>query len=107
MIVKVNRSIKNRNIEVTQSRPYSVFKEKENITPCCNNEISNVAVHYNPAMFSVLPNWQLNNVSFKGAVLKKSDFKGSDLAVIERYKPNIQQFKSKNDLQIFAEEQIN
>ena len=42
-----------------------------------------------------------DTVLFKGTVLKKSDFKGSDLAVIERYKPNIQQFKSKEDLQTF------
>ena len=48
-----------------------------------------------------------DTVSFKGAVLKKSDFKGTDLAVIERYKPNIQQFKSKDDLQTFAENKIN
>ena len=47
-----------------------------------------------------------DTVSFKGTVLKKSDFKGSDLAVIERYKPNIQQFKSKEDLQAFAERKI-
>ena len=47
-----------------------------------------------------------DTVSFKGNVLKKSDFKGSDLAVIERYKPNIQQFKSKEDLQAFAEDKI-
>ena len=33
-------------------------------------------------------------------------FKGADLAVIERYKPNIQQFKSKEDLQTFADEKI-
>ena len=39
-----------------------------------------------------------DTVSFKGHVLKKSDFKGVDLAVVERYKPNIQQFKSKEDL---------
>ena len=68
---------------------------------------------YNPQMFGVLPNFKLAKtvstapVSFKGAVLKKSDFKGSDLAVIERYKPNIQQFKSKDDLQTFAESKIN
>ena len=48
-----------------------------------------------------------DTVSFKGLVLKKSDFKGSDLAVIERYKPNIQQFKSKEDLQTFAEGKVN
>ena len=48
-----------------------------------------------------------DTVSFKGNVLKKSDFKGSDLVVIERYKPNIQQFKSKEDLQTFAESKIN
>ena len=48
-----------------------------------------------------------DTVSFKGTVLKKSDFKGSDLAVIERYKPNIQQFKSKEDLQTFAEGKVN
>ena len=48
-----------------------------------------------------------DTVSFKGSVLKKSDFKGSDLAVIERYKLNIQQFKSKDDLQTFADEKIN
>ena len=48
-----------------------------------------------------------DTVSFKGNVLKKSDFKGSDLAVIERYKPNIQQFKKKEDLQTFAESKIN
>ena len=48
-----------------------------------------------------------DTVSFKGAALKKSDFKGTDLAVIERYKPNIQQFKSKEDLQTFAEGKVN
>ena len=48
-----------------------------------------------------------DTVSFKGNVLKKSDFKGVDLAVIERYKPNIQQFKSKEDLQTFAESKVN
>ena len=47
-----------------------------------------------------------DTVSFKGNVLKKSDFKGVDLAVVERYKPNIQQFKSKEDLQAFAENKI-
>ena len=34
-------------------------------------------------------------------------FEGVDLAVIEKYKPNIQQFKSKDDLQKFAENKIN
>ena len=48
-----------------------------------------------------------DTVSFKGNVLKKSDFQGVDLTVIERYKPNIQQFKSKDDLQTFAEGEIN
>jgi len=64
---------------------------------------------YTPQMFGVLPNFKLDTktISFKGAVLKKSDFKGADLAVIERYKPNIQQFKSKEDLQTFADEKIN
>ena len=68
---------------------------------------------YTPQMFGVLPNFKLAKtigttpVSFKGIVLKKSDFKGTDLAVIERYKPNIQQFKSKDDLQKFAEGKIN
>jgi len=47
-----------------------------------------------------------DTVSFKGAVLKKSDFKGVDLAVIEKFKPNIQQFKKKEDLQTFAENKI-
>ncbi len=47
-----------------------------------------------------------DTVSFKGTVFKKSDFEGSDLAVIERYKPNIQQFKKKEDLQTFAESKI-
>ena len=47
-----------------------------------------------------------DTVSFKGTVLKKSDFKGTDLAVIEKYKPNIQQFKSKEDLQTFAENEF-
>ena len=69
--------------------------------------------HYTPQMFGILPNLQLpktlnsSSVAFKGAVLKKSDFEGIDLAVIERYKPNIQQFKSKDDLQKFAENKIN
>ena len=36
-----------------------------------------------------------DTVSFKGSVLKKSDFQGTDLTVIEKYKPNIQQIKSK------------
>ena len=67
---------------------------------------------YTPEMFGILPNFKLAETlmpkptSFKGAVLKKSDFKGSDLVVIERYKPNIQQFKSKDDLQTFAEDKI-
>ena len=68
--------------------------------------------HYTPQMFGILPNFKLSKtlnsspVAFKGAVLKKSDFEGIDLAVIERYKPNIQQFKSKDDLQKFAENKI-
>ena len=48
-----------------------------------------------------------DTVSFKGTVLKKSDFQGVDLSVIEKFKPNIQQFKSKDDLQTFAESKIN
>ena len=69
--------------------------------------------HYTPQMFGILPNLKLSKtlnsspVAFKGAVLKKSDFEGIDFAVIERYKPNIQQFKSKEDLQKFAENKIN
>ena len=69
--------------------------------------------HYTPQMFGILPNFKLSKtlnsslVAFKGAVLKKSDFEGVDLAIIERYKPNIQQFKSKDDLQKFAENKIN
>ena len=65
-----------------------------------------------PVQFShnkqeILAPLKQDTVSFKGSVLKKSDFKGSDLAVIEKYKPNIQQFKSKEDLQKFAENKIN
>ena len=48
-----------------------------------------------------------DTVSFKGTVLKKSDFNGTDLAVIEKFKPNIQQFKKKEDLQTFAKNKIN
>ena len=48
-----------------------------------------------------------DTVSFKGCVLKKSDFQGTDLAVIEKFKPNIQQFKKKEDLQTFSERKIN
>ena len=68
---------------------------------------------YNPQMFGILPNFKLAEtvstapVLFKGAVLKKTDFKGIDSAVIEKFKPNIQQFKSKDDLQTFAEGEIN
>jgi len=47
-----------------------------------------------------------DTISFKRYVFKKSDFQGTDLAVIERYKPNIQQFKSKEDLQAFALKEI-
>ena len=47
-----------------------------------------------------------DTISFKGNVLKKSDFDGIDLAVIEKFKPNIQQFKKKEDLQTFAENKI-
>ena len=69
--------------------------------------------HYTPQMFGILPNFKLSKtlnsapVAFKGTVLKKSDFEGVDLAVIEKYKQNIQQFKSKDDLQKFAENKIN
>ena len=48
-----------------------------------------------------------DTVSFKGAVLKKTDFKGTDFAVIEIYKINPQQLKSKEDLQTVAESKIN
>ncbi len=67
---------------------------------------------YTSPMFGILPNFKLSKtlnsspVTFKGAVIKKSDFEGIDLAVIEKYKPNIQQFKSKDDLQKFAENKI-
>ena len=37
---------------------------------------------------------------------KKSDFEGFDYAVIEKFKPNIQQFKKKEDLQAFAKKEI-
>ena len=47
-----------------------------------------------------------DTISFKGTVLKKSDFQGVDLAVIEKFKPNIQQFKKKEDLQTFAKGKI-
>ena len=75
-------------------------------------DIQNYEGQYTPQMFGILPNFKLSKtlnqpVSFKGNVLKKSDFKGVDLAVIERYKPNIQQFKSKEDLQTFAESKVN
>ena len=62
-------------------------------------------VHFGVSCPNLAPLKQ-DTISFKGNVLKKSDFKGSDLAVIERYKPNIQQFKSKEDLQTFAEDKI-
>ena len=69
--------------------------------------------HYTPQMFGIVPNLQLpktlnsSSVAFKGPVFAKKDFEGVDLAVIEKYKPNIQQFKSKDDLQKFAENKIN
>ena len=63
-------------------------------------------VHFGVSCPNLAPLKQ-DTISFKGNVLKKSDFKGSDLAVIERYKPNIQQFKSKEDLQTFAEGKVN
>jgi len=47
-----------------------------------------------------------DTVSFKGIVLKKSDFQGTDLAVIEKYKINPQQLKSKDELQDIAKEKI-
>ena len=47
-----------------------------------------------------------DTVSFKGNVLKKSDFDGIDFAVIEKYKINPQQLKSKAKLQDIAQEKI-
>ena len=47
-----------------------------------------------------------DTISFKGTVLKKSDFKGTDFAVIEKYKINPQQLKSKDELQDIAKEKI-
>lgn len=43
-----------------------------------------------------------DTVSFKGRVFKKTDFQGIDYYVIERFQPNIQKFKTKEDLQTFA-----
>ncbi len=59
--------------------------------------------------FSILAPLDKDTISFKGKnrVLKKSDFRYWDLAAIEKFKPNIQKFKSKADLQIYAQEQIN
>lgn len=47
-----------------------------------------------------------NPVAFKGKNLKKSDFSGIDLSMIERYKFNIQQFQSKDDLQKCCKKEI-
>ena len=47
-----------------------------------------------------------DTISFKGNVLKKSDFEGIDFAVIEKYKINPQKLKSKNELQDIAQEKI-
>ena len=73
-----------------------------------NSKANNVQSScYNTSCANIKPLKQ-DTVSFKGAkgILKKADFNGTDLAVIEKYKPNIQQFKTKEDLQIFAEQQI-
>jgi len=45
-------------------------------------------------------------ISFKGNVLKKTDFKGIDFTIIEKYKINPQQLKSKAELQDIAKEKI-
>lgn len=47
-----------------------------------------------------------DTISFKGNVLKKSDFEGIDSAVIEKYKINPQKLKSKNELQDIAKNKL-
>jgi len=104
--VEINEiKVQQAKVDKNTSKDY-----KQKYTDCTYRaqSVPNFEGQYTPQMFGILPNFKLDTktVSFKGAVLKKSDFKGSDLAVIERYKPNIQQFKSKEDLQIFAENKI-
>ena len=47
-----------------------------------------------------------DTVSFKGSGLKKSDFDGMDLYIIEKNKYNVQQLKSKEDLPKFAKQDV-
>ena len=49
---------------------------------------------------------QRDTVCFQGSGLKKSDFQGTDLYIIEKNKYNVQQFKSKDDLQTIARQDI-
>jgi hypothetical protein len=102
--------IKVQPVKIDKKQP--IGENKSANTSSIQSTVPNYEGQYTPQMFGILPNFKLAKtlsqppVSFKGAVLKKSDFKGTDLAVIERYKPNIQQFKSKEDLQTFAESKI-
>ncbi len=68
-----------------------------------NQQTSPIQKEYNSAHLKPLIK---DTLSFKGTTLKKSDFAGFDIYVIEKYKPNIQKFKDKNDLQIFAQNEI-
>ena len=103
--------IKVQPVKIDKKQP--IGENKSANTSSIQPTVPNYEGQYTPQMFGILPNFKLAktlsnpSISFKGAVLKKSDFKGTDLAVIERYKPNIQQFKSKEDLQTFAESKIN
>lgn len=67
------------------------------ILPHTNTIKTVVKRHY--STFKLLEN---DSASFKGKTLKKSDFTGLDLAIIEKYNPNIQKFKTKECLQTWA-----
>ena len=47
-----------------------------------------------------------DTISFKGEKVKKSDFEGVDLYILEKNRYDVQQFKSKNDIQKLAGEEI-
>jgi len=47
-----------------------------------------------------------DTISFKGEKVKKSDFQGVDLYILEKNRYDVQQFKSKNDIQKLAGEEI-
>ena len=89
------RTDKKQTVEAKQSE---ASQQSPQTTPSFEGQ-------YTPQMFGILPNFKLaktvpTSVSFKGSVLKKSDFEGCDLAVIEKFKINPQQLKSKEDLQV-------